>query len=166
MLSTPLPTPMTTGELYDIDWTLSGNLNAHDPVIIKQDGTWYIFTTGVGISMKRSEDGTDWERYGLVFSRQPDWHKELVPFNDGNLWAPDIFFYQDKYYLYYSVSSFGSNTSAIGLVTNVTLDNEDPDYEWVDEGVVIQSSNTDNYNMCANFNWRSRMQEECGSHAL
>jgi len=123
----PPPTPVTTGELYDIDWTLSGNLNAHDPVIIKEGDTWYIFTTGIGISIKRSEDGTHWERYGLVFSPQPDWHKEMVPFNDGNLWAPDIFYYQGKYYLYYSVSSFGSNTSAIGLVTNVTLDKESPD---------------------------------------
>jgi len=142
----PPPTPVTTGELYDIDWTLSGNLNAHDPVIIKEGDTWYIFTTGIGISIKRSEDGTHWERYGLVFSPQPDWHKEMVPFNDGNLWAPDIFYYQGKYYLYYSVSSFGSNTSAIGLVTNVTLDKESPDYEWVDEGVVISSSDTDNFN--------------------
>jgi len=142
----PPPTPVTTGELYDIDWTLSGNLNAHDPVIIKEGDIWYIFTTGVGISIKRSEDGKHWERYGLVFSPQPDWHKERVPFNDGNLWAPDIFYYQGKYYLYYSVSSFGSNTSAIGLVTNVTLDKESPDYEWVDEGVVISSTDKNNYN--------------------
>lgn len=145
--SEPTPqAPVTTGELYDIDWTLSGNLNAHDPVIIKEGDDWYIFTTGIGISIKHSEDGTNWERYGLVFSPQPDWHKEMVPFNDGNLWAPDIFYYQGKYYLYYSVSSFGSNTSAIGLATNVTLDKEDPDYEWVDEGVVISSTDTSNYN--------------------
>ena len=141
-----MPTPSNTGELYDIDWTLSGNLHAHDPVIIQQEENWYIFTTGTGISMKRSEDGTHWERYGLVFSPQPEWHKQLVPFNDGTLWAPDIFYYNDKYYLYYSVSSFGSNTSAIGLATNLTLDREDPDYVWVDEGVVFQTTDTDNYN--------------------
>jgi arabinan endo-1,5-alpha-L-arabinosidase len=142
----PMPTPADSGELYDIDWTLSGNLNAHDPVIIKQGETWYIFTTGTGITMKRSEDGTYWESMGPVFSPQPEWNREMIPFNDGNLWAPDIFYYQGKYYLYYSVSSFGSNTSAIGLATNVTLDPTDPDYAWVDEGVVIQSTSTDNYN--------------------
>ena len=37
----PMPTPATSGELYDIDWTLSGNLHAHDPVIIKQGDIWY-----------------------------------------------------------------------------------------------------------------------------
>ena len=64
MPSTPSlpPTPMITGELYDIDWTLSGNLHAHDPVIIKQGDTWYIFTTGTGIARKYSEDGIHWER--------------------------------------------------------------------------------------------------------
>jgi hypothetical protein len=50
----PSPKPITTGELYDIDWMLSGNFHAHDPVIIKQGDTWYIFTTGTGITMKRS----------------------------------------------------------------------------------------------------------------
>jgi len=96
--------------------------------------------------MKRSEDGLYWENKGPVLKPQPEWHKELVPFNNGDLWAPDIFYYKEKYYLYYSVSSFGSNTSAIGLATNVTLDKEDPDYAWVDEGVVISSTHTDNYN--------------------
>jgi len=115
-------------------------------VIIKQGDTWYIFATGIGITRKRSEDGTHWERMAPVFSPQPEWNRQMIPFNDGNLWAPDIIHYQGKYYLYYSVSSFGSNTSAIGLATNVTLDPTDPDYAWVDEGVVIQSTNTDNYN--------------------
>jgi hypothetical protein len=70
-----MPTPVNSGELYDIDWTLSGNLNAHDPVIIKQGGTWYIFTTGAGITMKRSEDGRHWENVGPVFSPQPEWNR-------------------------------------------------------------------------------------------
>ncbi|WP_269431716.1 family 43 glycosylhydrolase [Bacillus sp. JCM 19034] len=39
-----------------------------------------------------------------------------------SIWAPDISFYNGVYYLYYSVSTFGENTSAIGLVTNTTLD--------------------------------------------
>jgi arabinan endo-1,5-alpha-L-arabinosidase len=88
-------------------------------------------------------NGKDWERYELVFNPQPEWHKEMVPLNDGNLWTPDIFYYQGKYNLYYSVSSFGSNTSAIGLTTGITLDKENPDYAWVDDGVVIRSTDAD-----------------------
>jgi hypothetical protein len=158
----PMPTPANSGELYDVDWTLSGNLTAHDPVIIKQGDTWYIFTTGTGITMKRSEDGTHWEDIGPVFSPQPEWNRQLVPLNDGNLWAPDIFSHQGKYYLYYSVSSFGSNTSAIGLATNVTLNPTDSAYAWVDEGVVIQSTSTDNYNTIAPNVARTEMGT-CGS---
>jgi GH43 family beta-xylosidase len=142
----PAPTPTNSGELYDVAWDLSGDLDAHDPVIIKQGDRWYIFTTGVGIRIKRSENGTHWENIGKMFRSQPDWHRQMVPQNDGNLWAPDIFYHQGKYYLYYSISSFGSNTSVIGLATNVALDPHDPSYEWVDEGVVIESTRTDDYN--------------------
>ena len=42
-------------------------------------------------------------------------------------------------HLYYSVSSFGSRNSAIGLATNATLDPASPDYKWVDEGMVVRS---------------------------
>jgi hypothetical protein len=80
--ATPMPTPANSGELYDIDWTLSGNLNAHDPVIIKQGDTWYIFTTGTGITMKRSEDGTHWEDKGPVFRSQPEWHRQMIPLRE------------------------------------------------------------------------------------
>ena len=143
---TPKPMPVNSGELYDIDWTLSGNLVAHDPVIAKQGDTWYLFATDIGIAIKRSEDGLYWERAGTVFKKQPDWHKQEVPLNDGNLWAPDIFYYQGTYYLYYSVSSFGRNKSVIGLATNVTLNSQDEDYAWIDQGIVIRSTTRDDYN--------------------
>lgn len=44
-----------------------------------------------------------------------------------------------KYYLYYSVSAFGKNTSAIGLAVNATLDTSENSYGWIDMGEVIQS---------------------------
>ena len=47
--------------------------------------------------------------------------------------------YNGKYHLYYALSTFGSRNSAIGLATNVTLDAADPDYKWVDEGMVLRS---------------------------
>ena len=37
------------------------------------------------------------------------------------------------------MSAFGKNTSAIGLVTNTTLNPEDVNYKWEDQGIVIQS---------------------------
>jgi arabinan endo-1,5-alpha-L-arabinosidase len=41
--------------------------------------------------------------------------------------------------LYYSLSSFGVNHSAIGLATNKTLDSSSAEYQWVDEGSILQS---------------------------
>jgi arabinan endo-1,5-alpha-L-arabinosidase len=48
--------------------------------------------------------------------------------------------------VYYSVSSWGKNRSAIGLATTRTLDPAHPDYGWKDQGIVVQSHATDDYN--------------------
>ena len=75
----------------------------------------------------------------------PAWVMAAVP-GVGDLWAPDVSYYNAKWHLYYAASTFGKNRSAIGLATNVTLDRESPDYEWVDEGMVIQSAPGDDWN--------------------
>ena len=54
-----------------------------------------------------------------------------------NLWAPELIEHDGTWYLYYSASTFGSNRSVIALATNTTLDPDDPDYEWVDQGEVL-----------------------------
>lgn len=111
----------------------------HDPVMIQQNDTYYLFCTGWGISVWSSKDMKDWTREKPVFSEAPEWATEAVTDFKGHIWAPDISFFNGKYYLYYSVSSFGKNTSCIGLATNKTLDPNDPEFEWVDHGKVIQS---------------------------
>ena len=59
----------------------------------------------------------------------------------GDLWAPDISFYNGKYQVYYSgPQGSGQNESAIGLATNTTLDINSPDYKWQDEGLVISQT--------------------------
>jgi len=144
---TPTPTPVPDAEdLYSISWNLSGDLFVHDPVIIKQDGTWYIYYTAQGIGYKSSTNGTYWQNRGRIFNPNPAWHIQLVPENDGNLWAPDISYINGTYYLYYSVSSFGSSHSVIGLATNSTLNPGDPNYNWVDQGDVIRSYDDSDYN--------------------
>lgn len=132
---------------YDIDWKLKGDLWAHDPVIAKEDSHWYVFHTGSGIQIKSSEDGVNWKQVGPIFTSLPEWTKEYVPEKDeDSIWAPDIYFHKGVYYIYYSMSTFGKNTSAIGLVTNTTLNPENPDYEWQDRGHVIHSTETDDFN--------------------
>jgi arabinan endo-1,5-alpha-L-arabinosidase len=112
---------------------------AHDPVMIKQDSMYYMFCTGMGISMWSSVNRVDWKKEKPVFDKPADWVvKELSTFK-GHTWAPDISFHNGRYYLYYSVSAFGKNTSCIGVATNKTLHTSSPDYRWDDHGKLIQS---------------------------
>lgn len=123
----------------------------HDPCIIKQRDAFYVFSTtsrpghGGFIACRRSYDLIRWEHQGFVFEDLPNWTKDEVPRAQG-LWAPDIAYFNDRYYLYYSVSSFGANHSAIGLATNATLDPGSPSYRWTDHGPVVRSRATDDYN--------------------
>lgn len=112
---------------------------AHDPVAIQCEGTWYLFCTGTGVSIFTSADREHWEFSGCVFENPPQWALESVPGYHGHTWAPDIYYHDDLYYLYYSCSSFGKNDSAIGVATNRTLNPSSEDYKWEDHGCVVRS---------------------------
>jgi arabinan endo-1,5-alpha-L-arabinosidase len=123
--------------------TLSGDLAVHDPAIMRENDTFYVFATGGNrrtgfLPIRCSKDLYHWTRCGSVFETLPQWATQEIPATRG-LWAPDISFYNGRYHLYYSVSEFGKNNSAIGLATNGTLDPNSPNYKWVDEGMVVRS---------------------------
>lgn len=115
------------------------DIGVHDPVMIQQDGTYYLFETGRGVSMWSSPDMENWTEEEQIFDSAPEWTFEVNPDFRNHMWAPDIAHHNGTYYLYYSVSSFGRNTSAIGVATNETLHPDDPNYEWVDHGPVVES---------------------------
>ena len=117
----------------------------HDPVMAFEDGTYYVFSTGRRIPVICSPDKITWENCGRIFFRNPAWTRDINP-NLADIWAPDISFFNDKWHLYYAASNFGTQNSAIGLVTNVTLDPESEDFEWVDQGVVLRSQPGDKWN--------------------
>ena len=90
----------------------------HDPsTVYTENKEYYFFSTGHGVSLIKEQDDGRWTRTARVFEQEnlPAWHKEKVPANRGHLWAPDVIKLKDTYYLYYSVSSFGKQTSAIGI---------------------------------------------------
>jgi len=124
---------------------LEGNLSpVHDPVLIKDKQTYYLFATGGRngrgvIPIRTSPDLRVWQTAGSVFPESlPAWTATEVP-RANNAWAPDVAFFRGRFHLYYSVSSFGGRDSAIGLATNATLDQASADYRWVDEGMVLRS---------------------------
>ena len=144
--STPAPSepelPATTGALLDPQGLIQ---RIHDPVIAREGDTYYVFSTGGRIPFICSPDMITWASCGRVFERNPAWTREINPALT-DIWAPDISFFNDRWHLYYAVSNFGAQNSAIGLATNATLDPASPDYAWVDQGIVLRSQPGDKWN--------------------
>jgi len=134
---------------------LRGYLTAHDPSTITVcSNRYYLFYTGYGIQSKSSADKVFWKPGPPVFTNPPAWTTKAVPGFDGTFWAPDLLYFNHEYHLYYAVSTFGSQVSAIGLVTNPTLNPADPAYHWTDQGPVITSTNGSPYNVIdPSFSW-------------
>ncbi len=143
--------PADTGLLAT--YGLQGDVQpVHDPSIMRQGKTWYLFTTDVlglpsgnSLPIRCSEDETTWTACGSVFPQIPAWVQSKVPGIAG-LWAPDISYFNGQYHLYYAGSTLNSQRSVIGLATNATLDATDPAYRWVDEGEVLETNPGDDSN--------------------
>ena len=140
----PLLAAATTNDF--MPWPLTGETFIHDPsTIIRQGTNYYVFGTGPGIRTKSSIDLTNWINGDPVFYTFPTWTKKLVPaFNGFSAWAPDIVQVKDKYYLYYAISTWGKQVSAIGLATSPSL--EPAARHWTDCGPVITSVKYSAYN--------------------
>ena len=133
-----LPASAQESEIEFRKWLLKGT---PDPASVQaHDGSgYYVFATEAGVSIRHSTDLKTWKKVGRVFDGAvPEWALKLVPGAD-SIWAPDIQYANGKYWLYYSVSTFGSQRSVIGLATNTTLDVFNSDYRWEDRGLVVES---------------------------
>jgi arabinan endo-1,5-alpha-L-arabinosidase len=117
---------------------LQGLQNSHDPATLIKDGdTYFHFTTGTGIWYSTSRDLVTWTGGPApVFTTYPAWIKNKIPtWPNGDFWAPDIIHMNGYYYLYYSVSTFGSSNSAIGVARSASLKSP----SWTDLGIVVES---------------------------
>ncbi|KAE8326013.1 putative arabinan endo-1,5-alpha-L-arabinosidase A [Aspergillus sergii] len=118
----------------------SGACNIHDPSLIQNgDGTYYRFSTGNNISFaSASSIEGPWTALGSVL---PD-GSSIENSGRYDPWAPDVQKVGDLYYLYYAVSSFGTQESAIGLATSETME----EGTWTDKGSIVTSTTGDQYN--------------------
>jgi len=118
-----------------------GTLGTHDPTIIKEDEFYYMFSTDThvnqvptsGVQIRKSKDLIHWEYIGTALNEVPPNAKEWS--NASGLWAPEVISYKDKFYMYYSASTFGSTVSCIGLATADHLVGP-----WNDHGIVIKTN--------------------------
>ncbi|WP_193597112.1 arabinan endo-1,5-alpha-L-arabinosidase [Microbacterium sp. YJN-G] len=136
--------------MFDLDTSGWGARNAHDPTIVRgDDGLWYMFSTdaaaGVdripaGAHVRTSPDLVTWTFRGTALDGVPQQAGEWS--GAAGLWAPEVVRWPDaggderdaepRWHMYYSASTFGSRTSAIGLATASA-----PSGPWTDRGIVI-----------------------------
>jgi arabinan endo-1,5-alpha-L-arabinosidase len=120
---------------------VTGDTEVHDPSAVRlADGSYVVYSTHDKIEARVSQDGRTWRRAGSAFTEIPDWWRAYSP--EGDPWAPEVTYRGGVHWLYYAVSSFGSNHSAIGLATSVS----GRPGTWQDRGVVFATTTSDHYN--------------------
>ena len=107
----------------------------HDPVMAVEDGTYYLLSTGMGVQWATSTDMLTWTVQTTPFINDiPAWTHDSVPGFERHVWAPDIIRKDGQWWLAYSCSTFGRNTSAIGLMVSEKLSGP-----WRDAGCIVCS---------------------------
>ena len=120
------------------------NPMVHDPVMAYENGTYHIFATGQGVQHLVSHDRKRWHvmRQPLM-TVMPKWTHDTVPGFGQHVWAPDVMKWHGRWWMAYSCSTFGRNTSAIGLMSAPSLSSP----VWDDQGCIIASRHhRDNWN--------------------
>jgi arabinan endo-1,5-alpha-L-arabinosidase len=131
---------------------MTGDTHIHDPSVIEAGGRFVALGTGQqgpthgAIRVKTSPDGVKWTDAGVIGEGPPAWAETALGFKPLNVWAPSISRRGSTVFLYYCLSSFGGNTSAIGLMTNVSFDPAKPGQGWRDQGLVLMSRDGDDFN--------------------
>jgi arabinan endo-1,5-alpha-L-arabinosidase len=140
----------------------SGAIGSHDPSrIIDCDGVYYIYSTGG--RMEYSTDLVQWNAGPSPFPAAPitgtaamtgtggapgtfGFRRTMAPASVQRLfdprqaqaiWAPDVIYRNQKYYMYYCEAAKSGTFTAIGLMTSPALNPNNPAYHWTDVGLVV-----------------------------
>src|SRR5690606_22387137 len=90
-----------------------------DPTVIRADGRYYAIGTssewGPHFPVYVSDDLKNWNQTGFVFETPPSWASS-------SFWAPEYFYHDGLYYVYYSARRKEDGVSCIGVATSVYPD--------------------------------------------
>ncbi|RCH56721.1 beta-xylosidase [Mucilaginibacter hurinus] len=104
-----------------------------DPSIIRKGKTYYATATSSEWAphypIFTSTDLKSWKQTGYVFDKTPEWLS-------GSFWAPEYFYHNNTYYIYYTARRKKDGISCIGVATS-----KYPDRGFTDHGVVIEWGN-------------------------
>lgn len=114
---------------YPSPGACSGDCWSHDSALIKRtsDGTYFRFNTGSEIGIYKADSiSGPWTYKGAAI----EGGSKIDLTGNTDLWAPDVHYIDGTYYMYYAVSAFGSQASAIGYATSTTMEYG----SWTDHG--------------------------------
>ncbi|SHG11363.1 arabinan endo-1,5-alpha-L-arabinosidase [Streptoalloteichus hindustanus] len=126
---------------YPFPRPLTGDIRVvHDPTMARVGAQYVVYATNEAVRSLVSDDGVHFHNSGRAFAQPPAWWQNYN--TTGVIWAPDLSHHDGRYLLYYSVSLWGSNNSALGLATSDT----GLPGSWEDHGIVFASSGGDDFN--------------------
>lgn len=128
-----------TASAYPNPGLVTGAVVVHDPTMVRTSaGKYLLYATGGGLGHRTSSDRIAFSAGADAFGAKPGWWSGYAT----EAWAPDISYHGGKYLMYYAVSTFGSNKSAIGLAASST----GLPGSWSDYGIVYTSTTSSDYN--------------------
>ncbi len=107
-----------------------------DPTVIRVGSNYYAAGTTSDFApsypLYHSTDLINWDRIGAVFNTPPAWIK-------GDCWAPELFYNDGTYYVYYTARKKSDNISCIGVATTKDITkgftDHGPMIEWGNEAI-------------------------------
>ncbi|KAM5539230.1 hypothetical protein V8D89_007103 [Ganoderma adspersum] len=122
----------------------SSTIVLRDPAILYNSASkkYFVFATGNHIPIFTSTSLLGpWTNVGAVLPSCTS-ITGITPPGNCSLWAPDVHFVNGEYVLYYSVSTGGSQNSAIGVATSPSMEPG----TWTDHGQVVRSQSGAEFN--------------------
>jgi len=117
----------------------------HDPVILEDNGTYYMYSTGIigwGVELRTSTDLVNWT-YVSEFATSHDNELKVPDVMNAtnnamtNVWAPEVIKVGSEYWMYYSCSGSGGRNSCMALAKATS-----PTGPFTYEGIVLQTTNS------------------------
>lgn len=104
-----------------------------DPTVIRVGETYYSAGTSSDFApnypLYQSKDLINWDRKGAIFLTPPAWTM-------GSFWAPELFYNNGTYYVYYTARRKSDKISCIGVATTKDLSKG-----FEDQGILIDWGN-------------------------
>ena len=101
-----------------------------DPSVIRKGNEYFAIGTSSEwaphFPIFKSTNLRDWKQTGYVFDKAPEW-------TSGSFWAPEYYFHNNTYFIYYTARRKADNVSYIGVATS-----RFPDKGFKDHGIIIE----------------------------